>query len=115
VGLILLMAERKLGFVRLLFVGTGLMDYLDLLAREGWEDLVCEAGANALDKLGRWEVADLQELRPEALHPMLADWADAEQISQQVIGPAQEEVAESGYRSAQSDRGFRGLYSRNHL
>jgi CelD/BcsL family acetyltransferase involved in cellulose biosynthesis len=36
VGLVPLMLERKLGFGRLLWIGTGLSDYLDMLVREGW-------------------------------------------------------------------------------
>lgn len=70
VGLIPLMLERRLGFGRLLFVGTGMTDQLDMLAREGREEAVARAGAEALARMDSWEVADLQELRPEA-----AAWA----------------------------------------
>lgn len=66
VGVLPLMIGRRLGFKRLLFVGTGVTDYLDLLAREGWKEEVVEAGAQILRKLGPWRVADLQELRPGA-------------------------------------------------
>jgi CelD/BcsL family acetyltransferase involved in cellulose biosynthesis len=66
VGLLPLMLERKLGFGRLLFVGTGPTDYLDVLARKGWEAQVAEAGRRALRRMDSWHVADLQELRPEA-------------------------------------------------
>jgi hypothetical protein len=70
VGVLPLMLERRHGLARLLFVGTGLTPHLDLIAREGWEDWVSEAGARALRQIGGWHVADLQELRPEA-----AAWA----------------------------------------
>lgn len=66
VGLIPLMLERRGGFRRLLFIGTGITDHLDVLAREGWEDGVAEAGMKALHQMGFWHVADLQEVRPEA-------------------------------------------------
>ena len=66
VGILPLMIQRRFGFKRLLFIGTGITDYLDLLAREGWESEVAEAGVRALRRLGPWQVADLQELRPEA-------------------------------------------------
>jgi CelD/BcsL family acetyltransferase involved in cellulose biosynthesis len=65
-GLFPLMLERKLGLGRLLFVGTGLTDHLDVLAREGWESQVLEAGTQALRQMDSWRVADLQQLRPEA-------------------------------------------------
>ena len=75
VGILPLVIERRLGFKRLLFVGTGLTDYLDLLAREGWEGEVVEAGAQILRKLGPWRVADLQALRPgAAAWGLLARW-----------------------------------------
>jgi len=66
VGIIPLVLERRGGFGRLLFVGTGLTDYLDALAREGWEDAVSEAGMWVLGQINSWQVADLQQLRPEA-------------------------------------------------
>jgi len=66
VGIIPLMLERRVGFGRLLFIGTGLTDYLDSLAREGWEDKVSEAGVRALRQINSWQVTDLQQLRPEA-------------------------------------------------
>ncbi|MBV9455511.1 MAG: GNAT family N-acetyltransferase, partial [Rubrobacter sp.] len=62
-----LMLERKLGFGRLLFIGTPITDHLDVLARESWEDRVAEAGIRALGQIGSWRVADLQEVRPEAV------------------------------------------------
>jgi CelD/BcsL family acetyltransferase involved in cellulose biosynthesis len=67
VGLIPLMLERRGGFGRLLFVGTGITDHLDVIAREGWEGEVAEAGTKALRQVGSWQVADLQEVRPEAV------------------------------------------------
>lgn len=66
VGLMPLMLEPRGGLGRLLFIGTGLTDYLDALAREGWEDEVSKAGARALGQINSWQVADLQQLRPEA-------------------------------------------------
>jgi hypothetical protein len=60
------MLEQKRGFPRLLFVGTGLTEYLDVLVREGWEAEVCEAGVRALWKMGTWQVVDLHQLRPSA-------------------------------------------------
>jgi len=67
VGVLPLMLQRRFGVKRLLFIGTGETDYLDLLVREGWEREVTEAGVRSLRQLGHWQVADLQELRPEAL------------------------------------------------
>lgn len=66
VGLIPLMLERRRGFARLLFIGSGPTDYLDVLVREGWEDAVSEVGGRALREIASWHVADLQELRPDA-------------------------------------------------
>jgi CelD/BcsL family acetyltransferase involved in cellulose biosynthesis len=67
VGLLPLMLEHRGGFFgRLLFIGTGITDYLDVLVREGWEQEVLDAGRRSLWQMGSWQVADLQELRPEA-------------------------------------------------
>jgi len=66
VGVLPLMLERGGVLGRLLFVGSGVTDYLDVLVREGWEGHVARAGAGALKQIGSWRVADLQELRPEA-------------------------------------------------
>jgi CelD/BcsL family acetyltransferase involved in cellulose biosynthesis len=66
IGLAPLMLERRLGLRKLLFVGTGPTDYLDVLAREGWETQVLEALARTLRQMGSWRVADLQELSPES-------------------------------------------------
>ncbi|MDQ3862695.1 MAG: GNAT family N-acetyltransferase [Actinomycetota bacterium] len=66
VGLMPLMVERRWGLRRLLFVGTGLTDYPDVLIREGWEERASEAGARALGGMGGWQVADLHHLRPGA-------------------------------------------------
>ena len=67
VGLLPLMVRRG----RLLLLGGALMNplmtpYKDILAREGWEEEVAEAGARALRELGGWWVADLRELQPQA-------------------------------------------------
>jgi CelD/BcsL family acetyltransferase involved in cellulose biosynthesis len=67
VGLLPLMLERRWGFGRLLFVGNGSTDYLDVLAREGWEEEVAEAGARAFKELDGWRVADLWDVRPTAV------------------------------------------------
>src|SRR5215210_7429704 len=65
VGLIPLMLERRRGFGRLLFVGTGPTDYQDVLARRGWESQVSEAGVRVLRQMDAWQVVDLQQLRSE--------------------------------------------------
>lgn len=66
VGIMPFMLERQRGFGKLLFVGTGPVDYLDVLTREGWKAEVSEAGAWAIKELGSWHVVDLQQVRPEA-------------------------------------------------
>ena len=67
VGIIPLMLERSRGLRKLLFIGTGPTDYLDVLARKGWEAEVAEAGVRALgQQVGPWQVADLHQLRPES-------------------------------------------------
>jgi CelD/BcsL family acetyltransferase involved in cellulose biosynthesis len=65
-----MLERRRWGLRRLLWVGSGITDYLDALVREGWEEQVAEAGMWALGQINFWRVADLQELRPEA-----AAWA----------------------------------------
>jgi CelD/BcsL family acetyltransferase involved in cellulose biosynthesis len=75
VGLLPLMLERRWGFGRLLLIGAGSTDYLDILAREGWEEEVAQAGARALEGLDDWWVVDLRELRPEAAAwGLLQEW-----------------------------------------
>jgi CelD/BcsL family acetyltransferase involved in cellulose biosynthesis len=66
VGLVPLMLERGQVFGRLLFLGSSITDHHDVLVREGWERQVAEAAVGALEQIGSWGVADLQELRPEA-------------------------------------------------
>jgi CelD/BcsL family acetyltransferase involved in cellulose biosynthesis len=66
VGIVPLMLKRRWGFGRLLFVGTGITDYLDVLARSGWEHYVSGAAREALGRMGSWHVAELHELRPAA-------------------------------------------------
>ena len=51
---------------KLLFLGTGTTGYPDILAREGFEGMVSEAGARALRGMNSWSVADLRNLRPDA-------------------------------------------------
>jgi CelD/BcsL family acetyltransferase involved in cellulose biosynthesis len=67
VGLVPLVLERRPGFGRLLFIGTGITDHLDMLARRGRETTAAEAGRRALQQTDSWHVADLQEVRPEAV------------------------------------------------
>jgi CelD/BcsL family acetyltransferase involved in cellulose biosynthesis len=65
VGLLPLMLRRnRLGFGRLMFLGTGMSDRLDVLVRRGWEAEVAKAAAGAIQSLGDWHVADLWDLRP---------------------------------------------------
>ena len=67
VGIIPLMLQRLWGFLeRLLFIGTGITDYLDMLVRRGREIEVSAAGRHALQQMDSWQVADLQQLRPAA-------------------------------------------------
>src|SRR5215212_2219052 len=66
VGIAPLMLERRRVLSRLLFIGTGLTDYLDILVRQGWEARVYKVGVQALRQMDAWQVADLQQLRPEA-------------------------------------------------
>jgi len=80
VGIIPLMLERR-GLGRLLFVGTGLSDYLDVIVRAGWEDKVLQPGVQALKKMERWRIADLQQLRPEAAAWGIYRWWDGHRIS----------------------------------
>src|SRR5215216_274124 len=48
VGIIPLMLQRLWGCLeRLLFIGTGITDHLDMLVRRGWEDEVSAAGRHA--------------------------------------------------------------------
>ena len=65
---------------RLLFVGTGLSDYLDVIVRAGWEDKDLESGVQALKKLGCWHIADLQQLRPEVEAWGIRRWWDGPRI-----------------------------------
>lgn len=64
VGVLPLMLERGTG--RLLFLGSGITNHLDVVARNGWEEEVGRAGAEALRGMRSWRVADLWQLRPEA-------------------------------------------------
>jgi hypothetical protein len=68
VGLLPLVLKRRWGFGVLLFAGAGrtITTYNDVLVRRGWEGRVFEAARHALKRLGGWQVADLQWLRPEA-------------------------------------------------
>jgi CelD/BcsL family acetyltransferase involved in cellulose biosynthesis len=86
VGVAPLMLKSRLGFSKLLFVGTGPTDYLDVLIREGWEDQVSEVLVRTLGEIDSWQVADLQQLRPDAAawgirrywdRPQLRLWQDS--------------------------------------
>jgi CelD/BcsL family acetyltransferase involved in cellulose biosynthesis len=66
VGLIPLMLERRLGFRRLLFIGTYSSEFFDVLVRRDWEHKVCEAGIRALRQMNGWHVAELREICPTA-------------------------------------------------
>ena len=85
IGLAPLMLKYRPGFGKLLFVGTGPTDYLDVLIREGWEDQVPVVLARALRQIDSWQVADLHQLRPGAASwdicrrwdgPQLRAWQD---------------------------------------
>src|SRR5918998_6254649 len=80
VGIIPLMLERRWGLGRLLFVGTGLSDYLDVIVRAGWEDKGLEAGVQAIKRLECWRIADLQLLGPEAAAWGICRWWDGPRI-----------------------------------
>jgi CelD/BcsL family acetyltransferase involved in cellulose biosynthesis len=80
VGVIPLMLERRWGLGRLLFVGTGPSDYLDVLVRRDWEAEVCEAAVWALRQTDGWHVADLQQLRPEAAAWGVRRWWEGPRI-----------------------------------
>jgi CelD/BcsL family acetyltransferase involved in cellulose biosynthesis len=76
VGLMPLMLRSRLGLGRLLLIGTGSTDYLDMLARDGWKQEVAEAGGRALKELDVWRVADLGDVRPKAaIWDLFHDWA----------------------------------------
>src|SRR5215211_41206 len=86
VGVAPLMLKHRIGFSRLLFVGTGPTDYLDVLIRERWEDRVSEVLGRTLREIDSWQVADLQQLRPDAASwdicrhwdgPQLRVWQDS--------------------------------------
>ena len=86
VGLAPLMLKYRFGFTKLLLVGTGPTDYLDMLIRERWEDQVSEVLARTLREIDPWQVADLHQLRPGAASweicrhwdgPQLRAWQDS--------------------------------------
>jgi CelD/BcsL family acetyltransferase involved in cellulose biosynthesis len=80
VGIIPLMLKRWWGLGRLLFIGTGLSDYLDVIVRAGWEHKVIESGVQALRKMECWRIADLQQLRPDAAAWGIHRWWDCPRI-----------------------------------
>lgn len=75
VGLMPMMIRRKGGLAKLLFIGSGQSEYLDVIARGGWEDDVVRACSQTMPDLGPWRVADLHQIRPEALAwRLFKDW-----------------------------------------
>src|SRR4051794_33723071 len=48
----LMLRRNRLGFGRLMFLGTGMSDHLDVLVRGGWEAKVAKAAAGAIQSLG---------------------------------------------------------------
>ena len=64
VGLVPLMRERRWGLGRLLFIGTRMNDYQDILVREGWLGVVGGTVRSALRRMEGWLAADLHQLRP---------------------------------------------------
>jgi Acetyltransferase (GNAT) domain len=83
VGLLPLMVRRRPSFGRLLLLGGDKMTlysdvmtpYKDILIREDWEEPVARAGARALEEMGGWRVADLQELMPHsAIWELFRHW-----------------------------------------
>ena len=84
----LMLDERRLGLGRLLFIGTGITDYLDIVVREGWKEEVCRSAVEALRGMGGWRVADLQELRPGARAWRLVEaWTGAKAHVDQSVCP----------------------------
>jgi CelD/BcsL family acetyltransferase involved in cellulose biosynthesis len=78
VGILPFMIESQSTFVsRLVFVGTGLGDYLDVILRAGWEEKALESGVQALKKMEGWRIADLQQLRPKAAAWGIHRWWDS--------------------------------------
>lgn len=68
IGLAPLYVSRHLGtpLRRLAFIGTGASDYLDVLAEEGSETEVGTAILRYLTRSAGFDLADLQQLRPQA-------------------------------------------------
>lgn len=89
VGLLPMMLERNRGFGKLLFIGTGLTDYNDVLVRRGWEAPVSEAGKRVLEQMNGWRVVELQELRPAAAAwDLFRGWEGPKMSLRQSICPA---------------------------
>ena len=66
-GLLPLLLERHGGLGRLVFIGTGISDHLDIVVRRGFRDAVVETVVDVLYGDRSWHVMDLQELRPKAV------------------------------------------------
>ena len=66
VGILPAMLDRSAVSRRLLLLGTGITDYLDVVARAGWESRVCEVLAAYLRTARIASVLDFQELRGSA-------------------------------------------------
>ncbi len=65
-GLAPMMVERR--FARLLFVGSGRSEYLDVISRDGREEEVVEAATNAIREIvGFRGIADFEQIPPGAV------------------------------------------------
>jgi CelD/BcsL family acetyltransferase involved in cellulose biosynthesis len=89
IGLVPLMLEPRLAFPRLVFIGTGVTDRLDILVRDGHHDSFIRCAIAALDSLQRWLIVDLHQVRPQAAvwelvrawrRPQLNVWEDDEPV-----------------------------------
>lgn len=74
VGIMPSMQTGRLFTRRMVLIGTGLSDYLDVLARAGWEDRVCSALAHYLRRTRLARVVDLHQLRESATAHRLCDF-----------------------------------------
>ncbi len=64
------------------FVGTGVSDYLDLIAAPGREGAVAEAfRAYLAENRGRWDWIDLRQVRPDSAAERLVGAAEAVQVA----------------------------------
>lgn len=89
IGLVPLMLEPRLALSRLVFIGTGVTDRLDILVRDGHHDGFIRCAIAALDSLRPWLIVDLHQVRPQAAvwelvrawrRPQLVVWEDDEPV-----------------------------------